>query len=655
MINKKKKIFGQYFTKDKTWLKPQIVEFIKSSNCDTAYDPFAGNGDLLNSAKELGFKHIVGLDIDPILGWQKNDSLNKIPKINSKTIIITNPPYLSNYSASRKGIYDSVKKYFKNSNYDDLYLIALNNMIKAQKNIVAIVPESFINSNFKDKDLLTSITILEDNPFNDTTTPVIVACFNGKKKSLSKVLIYKNEKIINNLQAINNLRLNPKKTVKITFNDANGWLAVRCVDSTNPNHALKFDYKDNILYDWNNRIKISSRLYTLINITIENNRQQEFIDECNKILQNLREKTDDIILSPFKGNMKNGKRRRRLDYKTCRAIVELAYENIIGFKQKEKKVDNLAYFNYSKNNPENLNDPYYERKMVVLPPSISLDNLLTKNYKRMIDLITTFKVLISQDIKSNSLTINAIIDEIDEIMLKTPNINYTPFSQFFMVYNHTYSQFRQFDKTKRKNFIFEMLVKYCEERHDLYLSHGYTNSILQVICDSYSHKRNSKTTINKVLAILAPLSLIHIKSIEETDLDNFYFLPDKGNKKLFDSFLEKFKLDMKSREIEHGKYPDIVFKHNDNYYICELKTMKGIGGGQSKQIVEINNFIDYSETFSNFHYITFLDNEYANTIFNSNAPRITKQRERIEISLKNNPKNFFLNTAGLSKFIEDIT
>ena len=328
MVNAKKKILGQYFTKDKTWLKPQILDFIKSSNCDTVYDPFAGDGDLLNSAKELGFKNIVGLDIDPNLGWRKNDSLKKIPTINQNTIIITNPPYLSNYSASRKGIYDSVKKYFENSQYDDLYLIALSNMLNAQKKVVAIIPESFINSNFRHKNLLASITILEDNPFSDTSTPVIVACFDGEKKNLSDILIYKNDKIVNNLQSINNLRLFPKNTVKLTFNDINGWLAVRCVDSTDPNNTLKFDYKNNISYDWKNGIKISSRLFTLINVTVENNKQQELINECNHILQDLREETDDVILSPFKGNMKNGKRRRRLDYKTCRAIIELAYKKI---------------------------------------------------------------------------------------------------------------------------------------------------------------------------------------------------------------------------------------------------------------------------------------------------------------------------------------
>ncbi len=318
-------------------------------------------------------------------------------------------------------------------------------------------------------------------------------------------------------------------------------------------------------------------------------------------------------------------------------------------------MDNLAYFNYSREHLETLNDHFYERKMVILPSTPSTENLLTKNFKRMIDLITTFKVLVNQNTEESNKLTNSIVDEIIDIMLKTPNINYTPFSQFFMVYNHTYSQFKSFDENKRKEFIYNMLIKYCQERHDLYLNHGYTNSILQVVCDSYSHKRNSKTTINKVLAILAPLSLIHIKNIADAELDNYYFLPDKGNKKLFDNFLEKFNLKMKSREIEHDKYPDIVFKHNKEFYICELKTMKGIGGGQSKQIVEINNFINYSEESSSFHYITFLDGEYANTIFTSNMHKVARQREEIEKSLKRNPNNFFLNTAGLIKLIKDIT
>ena len=72
-VNEKKKL-GQYFTKKNLWLKPQVVEFIKSSKCLIAYDPYAGNGDLLKVSKEYGINKIKGLDIDSTLNGELNDS-----------------------------------------------------------------------------------------------------------------------------------------------------------------------------------------------------------------------------------------------------------------------------------------------------------------------------------------------------------------------------------------------------------------------------------------------------------------------------------------------------------------------------------------------------------------------------------------------------
>ena len=335
-MSNKKTVLGQFFTKDELWLKPQVLEFIKLSGCDTVFDPFAGGGHLLHVAKKIGIEKSIGLDIDPTLGWEFNDSLVSIPHINDKTIIITNPPYLSNYSASRKGIMREVKKYFSHTKYDDLYLLSVDNMLKSQKFVVAIIPETFINSNFQKKNYLHSITILEENPFNDTDTPVIVACFDGEYKDLSKVLVYKNEIRVNDLETIEGMRLKPRNNLKMIFNDMQGWLAVRCVDTTNPKETLRFDFKKNIQYDWEKGIKVSSRLLTLISLDVPIDKRKVFIDECNSILNKLRRDTGDIIFSPFKGNMKDGRRRRRLDFKTCRAIIEIAYNNT---QKTDKKVD----------------------------------------------------------------------------------------------------------------------------------------------------------------------------------------------------------------------------------------------------------------------------------------------------------------------------
>lgn len=201
-------------------------------------------------------------------------------------------------------------------------------------------------------------------------------------------------------------------------------------------------------------------------------------------------------------------------------------------------MNNYQYFEYSRQNPEGLFDPYYTKNKVVIPKDSSIENDLTRNNKRLIDCITAFKVLISQGYTINDLPLINIVKEVVNILATTPNINYSAFSQFFMVYNSTYSFFKKLNNENRFKFIYEMLLKYCKERHDMYCSYGYSDSILQVMCDNYSHKRNGKTTIDKILSILSQYRLKRISHIDETDDINFYFLPDKGNRTLFEEFLK---------------------------------------------------------------------------------------------------------------------
>ena len=320
----------------------------------------------------------------------------------------------------------------------------------------------------------------------------------------------------------------------------------------------------------------------------------------------------------------------------------------------EEDMDNYHYFNYSRNNPEEIFDPFYAKNMVVIPSNSSIENNLTNKNARMIECITAFKVLISQgcDVKNESIV--KIVNEIVDILTNTKNINYSAFSQFFMVYNSTYSYFTGLEGKDRFDFVYQMLIRYCKERHDMYCSHGYTNSILQVMCDNYSHKRNGKTSIDKILSILSPYKLKHITNIQQINETSSYFLPDKGDHKLFEDFLQKYNLKMESRAIEQSKRPDIVFNCNGHYYICELKTMKGNGGGQNKQIVEVAYFIKFSEQDSRFHYVAFLDGDYANTLFFSNMPKIVSQRNDIVNALHQNSSNYFVNTAGFKKLIEDV-
>lgn len=319
----KKRTLGQFFTKNDFWLKNHILEFIKSTEAIIAFDPFAGDGDLLMAAKKIGLKKIKGFDADNSLNWEINDSLLDIPKIDN-SIIITNPPYLTNYSARRKGIYDSVKKYFDVCSYDDVYQLAIEKCLINNFGIM-IVPETFINSKFP-KNRLVSITIIEDMLFDDTENPVCVICFDNENKPYERIKIYKNEELLGNLNYFEKMRMMPRKNIRMKFNSPKGQIALRAVDTTNPQRPISFMRPKEIDYDLT-EIKHSSRLITVIEMEAENDTIDKIIKYSNSLLFDFRKKTYDVLLSPFKGNKKNGERRRRLDYLTARAILENAYES----------------------------------------------------------------------------------------------------------------------------------------------------------------------------------------------------------------------------------------------------------------------------------------------------------------------------------------
>jgi hypothetical protein len=321
-LNKKVSL-GQFFTKKSFWLKQHILEFIQQQNAEIAFDPFAGGGDLLKAAKDIGFRKTIGYDIDKTLAWEINDSLVSIPKIDN-SIIITNPPYLTNYSAKRKGVYAEVVKYFNKCSYDDLYQLAIDKCMENNKCGVMIIPETFINSSFP-KTRLTSITVIEDDIFNDTENPVCVICFDSNIKSSKEIKFYKNDIYIGELSYFEKMRKQPRKNVEIKFNSLAGQIALRAVDTTSQDRPIQFMKPENINYDLS-KIKHSSRLITLIEMNIEESLIDSVIKESNNILIKFREETNDILLSPFKGNKKSGERRRRLDYLTARAILEEAFE-----------------------------------------------------------------------------------------------------------------------------------------------------------------------------------------------------------------------------------------------------------------------------------------------------------------------------------------
>lgn len=545
------------------------------------------------------------MDIDEKLGWQTNDSLINIPHIEN-AIIITNPPYLSNYSASRKKIYSEVKKYYESSLYDDLYLIALDKMLEAQDFVVAIIPETFINSNFKQFNRLFSITILEENPFVDTDTPVCVACFDKKIKSYNSVSVYKNEDFINDLQSLNSLRIKSMNDVDLKFNDIQGWLALRAVDTTNPNKMIRFDFKNNIDYDWNNGIKVSSRLLSLIQIDIKDKDKQKYVNECNKILFEIREASKDVILSPFKG----------------KELIDPNYHLIV-----------------DKN---------------VIPKSKNEHNDLTNSNELVIRYLSTIETHL-KDLNHNIDDPNIV--SILKLILKelyTKGMNLSPFCQYFNIHNITYSIFMSLNEEKQISVLKYMVYNYINSRHEIYLSHGYSNIVLQVMSDNYSHKRKGNYGANKIADILKIIGIKNLLNCKDKTFNNklFFLLSDKTGKEKFKDFAQKNNVRLSKEGKETEKYPDALIRIGDNYFIVEQKNMKEKGGGQDKQTEEITDFINRKPELNDLHYITFVDGVFFNQI-DKNAKAKTHQQYNDIISCLKKYNNYFVNSYGFTKLIND--
>ena len=80
-------------------------------------------------------------------------------------------------------------------------------------------------------------------------------------------------------------------------------------------------------------------------------------------------------------------------------------------------MNNYDYFDFSKNNPEEIFDPYYTKGILVIPENANTNNQLTLNNARMIECITAFKYLNSKQYTIND---HMVIELVSEIIDSSP-------------------------------------------------------------------------------------------------------------------------------------------------------------------------------------------------------------------------------------------
>jgi len=209
----KKHNLGQFFTTNSDYILQGFGDFVKNKE---VFDPFAGNQDLLNWAKNNKCKKFIGFDYDKnyIDGENifLNDSINS-PK--DYKFICTNPPYLHKNKATK----EIKEKFFFgiNSKFEDLYQVSIFSILNCDEGII-IVPLNFLcaeNSKkirelFFEKFEIIKLNIFSEQVFDDTTYNVISFYFKKKQEISEKNII--------------DTTIYPEnKKIKLTLEKKSGW------------------------------------------------------------------------------------------------------------------------------------------------------------------------------------------------------------------------------------------------------------------------------------------------------------------------------------------------------------------------------------------------------------------------------------------------
>lgn len=187
MTNQKKQL-GQFFTVNSDYILNGLKIFVKDKD---VFDPFCGSGDLLEWAKKHGAKKVIGYDIDSKYidnnNVFKNDSLLNPKKYK---FVVTNPPYLNVNKANSL----IKKRYFKNSDFEDLYHISIFNILNSDEGII-IVPVNFLSAEnskkirnfFFSKFKIVKVNYFKHQVFPDTSYNVIAFYYKKLKNPINKI------------------------------------------------------------------------------------------------------------------------------------------------------------------------------------------------------------------------------------------------------------------------------------------------------------------------------------------------------------------------------------------------------------------------------------------------------------------------------------
>lgn len=311
-------------------------------------------------------------------------------------------------------------------------------------------------------------------------------------------------------------------------------------------------------------------------------------------------------------------------------------------------ITNKNLLKYCLDNTTNLLDENFrvDKELIIIPRTLNEENELTIASANIINLFTTMSTLnkINDTSKDNS-----IAKEIIRILSTVENIHFFPFNFYCQTQGIIKNNFFKlpFDEQKR------LIKDYIRDRHEMYMEHGYTKTILQTTCDSYAHKRNGDTGTRKIRIQAENHGIKHI-DYKET---NYYLNPDKGDSSKFKAILKEKNINYPYYKERNGKLPDLFLKINDKYIIVEHKHMSTYGGHQNSVIVDIKDFID--EVDENVYYVAYIDGiafqEYFAIDYDYTGDnKFDLTNKNINDIFEKNERSYVVNTAGFDKMLDEL-
>ena len=310
----KKRANGRYYTCGNPFQFEVFSRWAIDSNLEQEIilEPFAGAKNIpqLINATHLKCQDWEYFDIEPgAEGITRRDTLTDFP--DGFNVCITNPPWLARNSATRRGL-----PYPEETHHDDLYKYALEKCLAHCPWVAAIIPEAFIRSGLFLKRLRDFISLVPQRQpssmFEDTEHPVGLALF--APDITSDVRVWRNNQLLGTLSELRQHLPMPSNNRSIVFNDPKGNLGLYAIDNT-VTASIRFCPPAEL---GEYRVRHQGRSITKIGVPWNVD-----IDHLNTRLAVIREKTHDVFLTAFKGLRRDGCYRRRLDWASARAIIDV--------------------------------------------------------------------------------------------------------------------------------------------------------------------------------------------------------------------------------------------------------------------------------------------------------------------------------------------